>query len=289
MNMRGILPIVLVVVVLLASGSVYTVDQRQVALRFQFQRVVETGIQPGLHFKWPLINTVRKFPSTILTRDNPQELFLTQEKKNLLVDFFVKWRISNFEEYYKANRGDEALAAQRLIEIVKDGMRSEFADRTVPQVVSAERGEMLNSMLARARTSASSLGISIVDVRVKRTEFPDEVSESVYARMRQERARVASELRAEGAEAAEKIRAEADRQRTVILADAYGDAEKIRGAGDAEAAGIYAKAYEKDPEFFAFYRAIQAYRKSMGKDNDLLVLGTDSEFFRYMEKPQPSR
>lgn len=289
MNVRGILPVVLVLVALLISGSVYTVDQREVALRFQFSRLVETNIQPGLHFKWPWINTVRKFPSTILTRENPQELFLTQEKKNLLVDFFVKWRIVDFGEYYKANRGDEALAAQRLIEIVKDGMRSEFAKRTVPQVVSAERRELLDDMLARARANASGLGIAIVDVRVKRTEFPDEVSESVYARMRQERARVASELRAEGAEAAEKIRAEADRQRTVTLAEAYGDAEKVRGAGDAEAAGIYARAYQKDPEFFAFYRAIQAYRKSMGKDNDLLVLGTDSEFFRYMEKPQPAR
>lgn len=289
MNLRGILPIILILVVLVASGSVYTVDQREVALRFQFQRLVETNIQPGLHFKWPLINTVRKFPSTILTRENPQELFLTQEKKNLLVDFFVKWRITNFAEYYKANRGDEALAAQRLIEIVKDGMRSEFADRTVPQVVSAERRELLDAMLTRARANASSLGISIVDVRVKRTEFPDEVSESVYARMRQERARVAAELRAEGAEAAEKIRAEADRQRTVILAEAYGDAEKVRGAGDAEAASIYAKAYQKDPDFFAFYRAIQAYRKSLGKDNDLMILGTDSEFFHFMEKPQPGR
>ncbi len=289
MNVRGILPVVLVLVALLISGSVYTVDQREVALRFQFSRLVETNIQPGLHFKWPWINTVRKFPSTILTRENPQELFLTQEKKNLLVDFFVKWRIVDFGEYYKANRGDEALAAQRLIEIVKDGMRSEFAKRTVPQVVSAERRELLDDMLARARANASGLGIAIVDVRVKRTEFPDEVSESVYARMRQERARVASELRAEGAEAAEKIRAEADRHRTVTLAEAYGYAEKGLGAGDAEAAGIYARAYQKDPEFFAFYRAIQAYRKSMGKDNDLLVLGTDSEFFRYMEKPQPAR
>lgn len=289
MNVRALLPIGLVLLALLISASIFTVDEREVAIKFQFSRILETDIQPGLHFKIPWMNTVRKFPGTILTQTNPQEPFLTLEKKNLLVDFFVKWRIVDVDEYYKATRGDELLAAQRLIEIVKDGVRSEFANRTVPQVVSAERRELLDNMLARARVNARTLGIEIVDVRVKRTEFPEEVSESVFDRMRQERARTASELRAQGAESAEQIRAAADRERTVTLAEAYREAEKVRGAGDAEAAGIYAEAYQKDPEFFAFYRSIQAYRRSLGKDNDLLVLDKDSEFFRYMEKPQGGR
>jgi membrane protease subunit HflC len=285
MNARALLPIGLVLLALLVSASVFTVDEREVGIKFQFSRILETNIQPGLHFKLPWMNTVRKFPRTILTQTNPQELFLTLEKKNLFVDFFVKWRIVDVAEYYKATRGDELLAAQRLIEIVKDGVRSEFAKRTVPQVVSAERRELLDDMLARARVNARTLGIEIIDVRVKRTEFPEQVSDSVFDRMRQERARTASELRAQGAEAAEQIRAAADRERTVTLAEAYREAEKVRGAGDAEAAGIYAEAYQKDPEFFSFYRSIQAYRRSFGKDNDLLVLDKNSEFFRYMAKP----
>jgi len=289
MNARALLPVGLALLALLVSASIFTVDEREVAIKFQFSRIVETNIQPGLHFKLPWVNTVKKYPRTILTQTNPQELFLTLEKKNLLVDFFVKWRIVDVSEFYKATRGDELLAAQRLIEIVKDGVRSEFAKRTVPQVVSAERRELLDDMLARARVNARTLGIEIIDVRVKRTEFPDQVSDSVFDRMRQERARTASELRAQGAESAEQIRAAADRERTVTLAEAYREAEKVRGAGDAEAAAIYAKAYQKDPEFFAFYRSIQAYRRSLGKENDLLVLGKDSEFFRYMEKPQVAR
>ncbi|MEO7386937.1 MAG: protease modulator HflC [Gammaproteobacteria bacterium] len=290
MNIRAVWPIAILVLLALISTCVFTVDEREVAIKFQFSRIVETDIPPGIHFKLPFIEAVRKFPRTILTQTNPQELFLTLEKKNLFVDFFVKWRIVNVAGYYKATRGgDEALAGQRLIEIVKDGVRAEFAKRTVPQVVSAERRELLDNMLASARANAATLGIEVVDVRVKRTEFPEQVSDSVFDRMKQERARTASELRAQGAEAAEQIRAEADRQRTVTLAEAYRDAEKVRGAGDAEAARIYAEAYRKDPEFFAFYRSIQAYRRSLGKENDLLILDKDSEFFRYMERPDARR
>jgi len=289
MNVRALLPVGLIVLAVLLSMSLFTVDEREVAIKFEFSRIVETNIKPGLHFKIPGINTVKKYPRTILTQTNPKERFLTLEKKNLLVDFFVKWRIVDVAGFYRATRGDELLAAQRLIEIVKDGVRSEFAKRTVPQVVSAERRELLDDMLARARKNALGLGIEVVDVRVKRTEFPDEVSDSVFARMQQERARTASELRAEGAEAAEQIRAAADRQRTVTLAEAYREAEKVRGAGDAEAARIYAEAYRKDPEFFAFYRSIQAYRRSLGKENDLLVLDKGGEFFRYMERPDAGR
>jgi membrane protease subunit HflC len=289
MNVRAFLPLGLLLVAWIVSMSVFTVDQRELAIKFQLGKIIETEFEPGLHFKLPFINDVRKYPRQILTQTNPQEGFLTFEKKNLFVDFFVKWRIVDVGAYYRATRGDELLAAQRLIEIVKDGVRSEFAKRTVPQVVTAERRELLDNMLASARKNALTLGIEVVDVRVKRTEFPEQVSDSVFDRMRQERARTASELRAEGAENAERIRAEADRERTVTLAEAYRDAEKVRGAGDAEAARIYAEAYRKDPEFFAFYRSIQAYRRSLGKENDLLVLDKSSEFFRYMEKPDAGR
>lgn len=282
MNARTFIPVLLALLLLVVSRSVFTVDERELAIRFQLGEIRDSNIDPGFHLKLPFINDVRKFPGTILTQTNPQEQFLTIEKKNLIVDFFVKWRIADVAEYYRATRGDETLAAQRLIEIVKDGLRAEFARRTVPQVVSAERRELLGAMLAQARMNASSLGIEIVDVRVKRTEFPEPVSESVFDRMRQERARFASELRAQGAEAAEQIRAEADRERTVILAEAYREAEKIRGAGDAAAARIYSDAHRSDPEFFAFHRSIQAYRRSLGKENDLMLLDTDSEFFRYL-------
>ena len=289
MNVRALLPLGLLLLAWIVSMSVFTVDQRELAIKFQLGKIIETDFEPGLHFKLPFINDVRKYPRQILTQTNPQEGFLTFEKKNLFVDFFVKWRIVDVGAYYRATRGDELLAAQRLIEIVKDGVRSEFAKRTVPQVVTAERRELLDNMLASARKNALTLGIEVVDVRVKRTEFPEQVSDSVFDRMRQERARTASELRAEGAENAERIRAEADRERTVTLAEAYRDAEKVRGAGDAEAARIYAEAYRKDPEFFAFYRSIQAYRRSLGKENDLLVLDKSSEFFRYMDRPDAGR
>lgn len=289
MNIRALMPFGLLLLAWIASMSFFTVDERELAIKFRLGKIIQTEFEPGLHFKMPFINNVRKYPRQILTQTNPQELFLTFEKKNLFVDFFVKWRIIDVGAYYRSTRGDEALAAQRLIEIVKDGVRSEFAKRTVPQVVTAERRELLDNMLASARKNARELGMEVVDVRVKRTEFPEQVSDSVFDRMRQERARTASELRAQGAENAEQIRAEADRQRTVTLAEAYREAEKVRGAGDAEAARIYAEAYRKDPEFFAFYRSIQAYRRSLGKENDLLVLDQDSEFFRYMERPDTGR
>lgn len=289
MNTRTLLPAVIVALVAVLSLSMYTVDERELAIKFRLGKIIETDIGPGLHFKMPFINNVLKFPHQILTLTNPQELFLTQEKKNLLVDFFIKWRIVNVGEYYRATGGDESLAAQRMLEIVKDGIRGEFAKRTVPQVVTAERRELLDNMLTRARENALELGIQVIDVRVKRTEFPEQVSDSVFDRMRQERARTASELRAQGAENAEQIRADADRQRTVTLAEAYRDAEKVRGAGDAEAAAIYAEAYRKDADFFAFTRSMQAYRRSLGKENDLLLLDSKDEFFRYMQKPDGGR
>ena len=255
---------------------------------FRFGEIVRSDFSPGLHFKVPIYNKVRKFERRILTFNNPSEAFLTKEKKNLIVDFFVKWRITDAAQYYRATAGNEDSAAQRLIEIIKDGLRAEFAKRTIQQVVTAERSELIGDMLARASSTARDLGISIVDVRVKRLDLPDEVSESVFNRMRQERARVASQYRAEGAEASERIRAEADRERTVILAEAYRDAERERGLGDARAAEIYAEAYERHPEFYAFYRSMRAYRESLGQEQDVLVLSPDSDFFKYLNRPGSS-
>jgi membrane protease subunit HflC len=262
--------------------SMFTVDERELAIKFRFGEIVKSDFEPGLHLKIPVVNNVQYFPKRILTINNPQEPFLTKEKKNLLVDFFIKWRITNVADYYRATRGEQVLAAQRLLEIVKDGIRAEFANRTVPEVVTAQRRELMGNMLEMAQQNAGALGIEVVDVRVKRIEFSEEVSESVFNRMRQERARTAAELRAEGAENAEQIRADADRQRTVILAEAYRDAEIIRGQGDAKAAEVYAGAYEKNEEFFRFYRSIEAYRNSVGTSNDVLVIDSDSDFFRYL-------
>jgi membrane protease subunit HflC len=262
--------------------SMFTVDERELAIKFRFGEIVKSDFEPGLHLKIPVVNNVQYFPKRILTINNPQEPFLTKEKKNLLVDFFIKWRITNVADYYRATRGEQVLAAQRLLEIVKDGIRAEFANRTVPEVVTAQRRELMGNMLETAKQNAGALGIEVVDVRVKRIEFSEEVSESVFNRMRQERARTAAELRAEGAENAEQIRADADRQRTVILAEAYRDAEIIRGQGDAKAAEVYAGAYEKNEEFFRFYRSIEAYRNSVGTSNDVLVIDSDSDFFRYL-------
>jgi len=272
------------IVVVAVMMSLFYVDEREVAIKFRFGEIVDSSYEPGLHFKIPVVNNVQFFPKNIQTVNNPQELFLTKEKKNLFVDFFIKWRITDVANYYRATRGEQVLAAQRLLEIVKDGIRAEFAKRTVPEVVTAERRELMDEMLANARTNALQLGIHVVDVRVKRIEFSDEVSESVFNRMRQERARTAAELRAEGAENAEQIRADADRQRTVILAEAYRDAEKVKGQGDAISADTYAQAYQKNEEFYRFYRSIQAYKEAFGQGNDILVLDANNDFFRYLNK-----
>jgi len=276
--------IALALAVIVAMMSIFFVDERDLAIKFRFGEIIDSDFEPGLHFKVPIINNVQFFPRRILTITNPQELFLTLEKKNLFVDFFVKWRINDVAAYYRATRGEELLSSQRLLEIVKDGIRAEFAKRTVPEVVTAERRELMDRVMSEATQAAVQLGIEVIDVRVKRIEFSEEVSESVFNRMRQERARTAAELRAEGAENAEQIRADADRQRTVILAEAYRDAEKIRGQGDAVASETYAKAYGKNKDFFRFYRSIEAYRNSIGTGNDILVLGSDSDFLRYLNR-----
>jgi membrane protease subunit HflC len=275
--------IVLGLVGFLIFGSVFTVGERELAIKFRFSEIERADYEAGLNFKFPYVNSVAFYPKRLQTINNPKEQFLTKEKKNLYVDFFVKWRITDVGEYYIATSGDSNIAAQRLLEIVKDGIRGEFAKRTVPEVVSSERREIMGDMLENARANAVQLGIEVVDVRVKRIEFSDDVSESVFKRMREERSRVASELRAEGAENAETIRAEADRARTVIIAEAYRDSEILRGEGDASAADIYAQAYKKDPEFYSFSRSIDAYKNSLGSEGDVLVIGSDSEFLRYLK------
>jgi modulator of FtsH protease HflC len=264
--------------------SVFAVDVREHALKFQIGRIVRADYEPGLHFKIPFFENVARYPKLILNYDEgSEERFLTGEKKNVIVDYFVTWRITDPAQYYRSVNGDEDSAEQRLSAIVKEGIKAAISQRTLQEAVSAERTELMEEMLVQVRERSPELGIEVVDVRVKRIDLSEEVSESVYSRMRQDRVSVATQWRAEGDEEFERIRADADRQRTVILAEAYRDAERIRGVGDARAAEIYAGAYEKDRDFYAFYRSMQAYRESIGGDQDVLVLRPDSEFFKFLQ------
>ncbi len=278
--------LVLVALVLSVTAvrmTVFTVDEREHVIKFRFGEIVKSDYEPGLHFKIPFVNDIRRYPDRILTYQESEERFLTGEKKNLIVDYFITWRITDAAQYYRSVSGDETIAEARLSAIIREGIKAEFSQRTVQEVVAAERSELMNEMLVTAETQAPALGTEVVDVRVMRIELSDEVSGSVFSRMQQERGRVAAQLRAEGAEESERIRATADRQSTVILAEAYRDAERIRGEGDARAADIYASAYTQDPEFYAFYRSMAAYRASIGGQQDVLVLSPDSEFFRYLQ------
>jgi membrane protease subunit HflC len=276
--------IVVVLAVIAARMSMFTVDMRDHALKFRIGEIVEADYEPGLHFKWPLINDVKKFPNRVLTYEHQEEKFLTGEKKNLIVDYFVQWRIVDPTQYYRAVTGDETLAVERLNAIIKEGIKAAISQRTVQEVVSAERSELMTEMLKQARERSPALGIEVVDVRVKQIDLPSDVKDAVYQRMRQERDRVAKQWRAEGEEQYTRIRADAERQRTVILSEAYRDAEKTRGAGDARAAEIYAQAFSKDKDFYAFYRSMQAYKASIGRDQDVLVLKPDSDFFQFLQK-----
>jgi len=281
LNMLLIFGVFVAIVVRL---SLFTVDTREFALKFQVGRIVRADYEPGLHFKIPFFENVARYPNrTLIFDEDSDERFLTGEKKNLIVDYFVTWRIVDPAQYYRSVRGDEAGAEQRLSAIVKEGIRAAISQRTLQEVVSAERTELMEEMLVQVRERSPELGIEVVDVRVKRIDLSPEVSDSVYDRMRQERSRVATQWRAEGEEEFERIRADADRQRTVILAEAYRDAERIRGAGDASASEIYAAAYSKDRDFYAFYRSMQAYRESIGSDQDVLVLQPDSDFFKFLQ------
>ncbi len=280
----GTLAIGLIVVLLVASMSMFVVDQRQNAIVFRLGEVISIKKDPGLYFKVPLLDNVRFFDVRILTIDSAEpERFLTSEKKNVLVDLFVKWRITDVRDYYISVGGEEMRAQTRLLQTINDGLRAEFGNRTVHDVVSGERDKIMDLMRKKANEDASKIGVEVLDVRLKRVDLPQEVSESVYSRMEAERKRVANELRSTGAAESEKIRADADKQREVILAEAYRDAQRVKGEGDAKAAATYAAAYQTNPEFYAFYRSLEAYRASFRNRNDVLVLEPNSEFFRYLK------
>lgn len=275
--------VVIIGAALIALGlCAFTVDEREFAMKFRFGEIVKTDYEPGLHFKIPFVNNIVKLPNRILTIDAQPEEVITAEKKTVFVDFFLKYRIVEPIEYYKSTGGREESANRRLLEIIKGSLRAEFAKRTVQEVVSVQRSDLMTDMLAGATKTAKELGVELIDLRVKRVEFNSDVSDSVFSRMRQERQRIATQLRAKGAEEAEQLRATADKERTVIQAEAFRDAQKVRGEGDALAAELYANAYNKNAEFYAFYRSIEAYRNSLGQAGDLLVLNPDSEFFRYL-------
>jgi len=274
--------IIAVLIVLLGVNSLFVVHEGQTALVLQFGRIVRTGDQPGLHAKIPFIQQVMTFDNRILTLEAQPERYFTSEKKSVNVDFYVKWRIADNAAYYRATAGDELQAANRLTPIVKDALRFEFNGRTLQELVSAGRKDVTERVRKQTDAAArKNLGIAVVDVRIKRIDLPDEVSESVYKRMRAERAQLANELRYTGQQAAETIKADADRQAQVIKADAERDAAKVKGEGDAQAAAIYAQAYGQDPEFFAFYRSLAAYRTSFKDGKGVLVLKPDSEFLKY--------
>ncbi|MFN3544524.1 MAG: protease modulator HflC [Thiobacillus sp.] len=283
----GPLIIGLVVVLVVLSSSVFTVDQRQNALVFQLGEVVSVKTKPGLYFKLPLVQNVRYFDTRILTLDAADpERFLTSEKKNVLVDSFIKWRVIDARQFYVSVGGDENRAAIRLNQTVNDGLRAEFGQRTINEVVSGRRDEIMRTIQAKADQDARKIGIQVIDVRLKRVDLPETVSENVYRRMEAERKQVANELRSTGAAEAEKIKADADKQKDVIVAEAYRDAQRVKGDGDAKAAAIYASAFGKNPEFYAFYRSMQAYRESFKDKSDVMVLDPSSDFFKYMKNPR---
>ena len=269
-----------------AAMTLFTVDQRQYAIIFQLGEVKEVIRDPGLAFKWPMIQNVRFFDKRILTLDTAEpERFLTAEKKPVLVDSYVKWRIHDVKLYYISVGGDETVAKTRLAQTVNSGLREEFGKRTVHDVVSGARDKIMAEVQKKADADMRAIGVEIVDVRLKRVDYPTDVSESVYRRMETERKRVANELRSQGAAEAEKIRADADRQREVIVAEAYRDAQKIKGEGDAKAASTYGQAFGQNPEFYSFYRSLEAYRASFRTKGDVLVVEPNSDFFKYLKSP----
>ncbi|HSX84896.1 MAG TPA: protease modulator HflC [Cellvibrio sp.] len=278
--------IVLIVGVLLAFNSVYVVTEYQRAIMLEFGRLVQADIKPGLHFKKPWAK-VSKFDGRLLTADMTPESFFTVENKRLVVDSYIKWQVKDVETYYKATNGDEATAENRLAQRVADGLRNQFGRRTLHDVVSGKRDELMSEITASINVDAVKLlGIEVKDIRVKRIDFPPEASQSVFARMAADREKEAREYRSQGKEQAEVIGADADKQRAVLEANAYRDAERIRGDGDAKAAAIFAGAYSKDPEFYSFVRSLNAYRLSFSGKEDLLVVDPKSDFFRYLKDPQ---
>ncbi|MEO8628944.1 MAG: protease modulator HflC [Betaproteobacteria bacterium] len=278
--------IALVVILVIASLALFTVDQRQNAIVFRLGEPVHIITKPGLYAKLPLIDNVRFFDVRILTMDSEDpERFITSEKKNVLVDSFVKWRIVDVVQYYISVGGDETRTRIRLAQTVNDNLRAEFGKRTIHEVVSGEREQIMALMREKVDADARKIGVQVLDVRLKRVDLPQEVSEAVYRRMEAERKRVANELRSLGFAEAEKIRADAERQREVTIAEAYRDAQRIKGQGDARASATYAQAFQQNPEFYAFYRSLEAYRQSLKNKSDVLILDPSSDFFKYLKSP----
>jgi len=278
--------IALVVLLVITSLSMFTVDQRQNAIVFRLGEPVQVIVKPGLYFKMPLLDNVRLFDVRILTLDPDEpERFITSEKKNVLVDSFVKWRIIDVVQYYISVNGDESRAKIRLAQMVNDNLRAEFGKRTIHDVVSGEREHIMELMRSKVDADARKIGVQVLDVRLKRVDLPQEVSDAVYRRMEAERKRVANELRSMGFAEAEKIRADADRQREVTIAEAYRDAQRIKGQGDARASASYAAAFQQNPEFYAFYRSLEAYRQSFHTKSDVMVLEPTSDFFKFFKHP----
>jgi modulator of FtsH protease HflC len=274
--------IAMAAVLLLIVTSLFTVRETQLALRTTFGAIAGTDYRPGLHWKKPWDQIVR-FEKRILSQSHTGETFLTNDNRGLVVDFYIKWRVANASRYFQATGGREEIAGERLAEIVKDGIKSVMAQRTLEQIVSAERAAVTGDMFGRASTAVKDLGIDLVDVRVQRIDLPDEVSTRVYESMKQNFAQIASRLRGEGSSAAVRIRAAAERERTEIVSNAERDALRVRGEADAQAADIYAKAYARNPEFYSFYRSLQAYERSIGKDGDVLVVTPEGDFFKYLK------
>jgi len=281
---KVLIPVAIALFALLVYASTFIVNQYETAIKLRLGEIVGGDYKPGLHFKVPLLNKILTFDARIQTLDSRPERFLTIEKKDVIVDSYAKWRINNAAQFFRSTGGDSSRTARLLSERINTSLRDEFGKRTIKEVVSEDRLELMQVLTKQVDTQAAELGVEVLDVRVKKIDLPPEVSESVYNRMRAERERVARDLRAKGSEAAERIRADADRQRTVIVADAYKEAEETRGQGDARAAEVYANAFEADPEFYAFYRSLDAYRKSFADAGSTLVIAPDSDFFKFFNQ-----
>ena len=276
--------IALLVVLILLSMATYTVDQREHAIVFRLGEIIAVKDEPGLYFKTPLVDNVKYYDKRILTYDSSTpDRFITSEKKNVLVDSFIKWRIIDPAKFYVSVNGDERQAERRLTQTVNDGLRAEFGKRTIQEVVSGERSEIMDIIKDRADRESNNIGIEILDVRLRRVDLPKEVSDSVYQRMEAERKSVANELRSEGFAESEKIKANAEKQKEIIITDAYREAQKIKGQGDAKAARVYSDVFSKNKEFYDFYRSLEAYRNSVNSKEDILVLDPNTEFFKYLQ------
>jgi membrane protease subunit HflC len=279
----------LVACILIVRASVFTVSEGQLAIKSTGGEIVESDYQPGLHFRIPLVNDVARFDKRIITQLYPSERFLTREQEQLNVDFYVKWRIDNLRKFYESTGGTEDVANARLGETIKDSIKSVVTQRTLQQVITADRREFTDAMMKNARPAAEQLGVQLVDVRITKIDLPQQVRDSVFDRMRATFKAQAAKLRAEGVETSERTRAEANKQQTEILADAARQAGQIRGEGDASASEIYAQSYSKNAEFYSFYRSMQSYRESVGTASDIMVVSPDSAYFKYYKQPQPPR